>query len=421
MLALAVPQQQFPVLGNSLVVGILFLLHITVAEYSVGAISLAVAFEWRALRSGDLYALRYARAAANSYYLVFSLGATLAVFAVVLLIGLWGNEFASLANVLLPLFALAFGLFLVLAPALVLYRNSTGRMQPLPHVVLGTAVAALQTLFVFLIVGLDTYLITPFNGGLLATTLNAPYWPLLIHRLIGNVSWTALFLAAYAAWKLRGARAQEERAFQGWAARVNLRIGLALALLMPVDGFVLVLVLQNVQPGYFMNLVGGGDAWMMVLQEAFVAVVLVGGNIALAAEPAWSGTRRQPFAVPAIIVSLAGMVVATLPSAVLPGSVEYLRFVGLGAAVLVTAVHLALRRNPRLEDREAAPAAPPPAAVRALRLGRRTLVVVGTFALLTSLLMGVIKESARGNYGVYGELTQSQAQQQFNPPGSLYP
>ena len=36
----------------------------------------------------------------NSFYFVFSLGATLAVFAVVLLIGLWGNEFGQLVNVL---------------------------------------------------------------------------------------------------------------------------------------------------------------------------------------------------------------------------------------------------------------------------------------------------------------------------------
>jgi hypothetical protein len=54
-------------------------------------------------------------------------------------------------------------------------------------------------------------------------------------------------------------------------------------------------------------------------------------------------------------------------------------------------------------------------------VSRQSLVLVGTFAMLLSLLMGVIKESARGNYGIYGELTQAQAQQHFNPPGSIYP
>jgi cytochrome bd-type quinol oxidase subunit 1 len=413
-LAIQVTPPQFPVLGSSLPVAILFLLHITVAEYSVGAITLGSAMEWRALRSGDPRALRYSRAVVNSYYLVFSLGATLAVFAVALLFGLWGNEIGQLFNVLLPLVAFAFGLFLVLAPLLVVYRNSTDRISAKAHAVLGTVVAALQTLFVFLIVGLDAYLITPFNSGLLATTLNPPYWPLLIHRLIGNVSWTALFLAAYAAFRLRSARTDEDRAFQGWAARVNLRIGLATALLMPVEGFFLVLVLQGAQPGYFENLVAGPNAWLMVLQEAFVAIVLVGGNVALMAESRWSGEQPHAIARPAIALSLAGMVVATLPSAVLPASLEVLRFVGLAVAVAVTAVHLTVRTLPQRTE-------PAPSAGSSMGAARGALLLVGAFSVLTSLLMGVIKEGARGDFGVYGELTQAQAQQPFQPPGSLYP
>ncbi len=419
MLGLQVSPPQFPLLGNSLPVGIIFILHIAIAEFSVGAITLAVAMEWRALARGDARALRYARAAANSYYLLFSLGATFAVAAVVLLLGLWGNEFGRLVNVLLPLIAFAFGLFLLIAPLLVVYRNSADRVAARTHALLGTALATLQTLFVFLIVGLDAYLITPFHGGLLDTTLNPVYWPLLIHRLIGNVSWTALFFAAYAAMKLRSAADPAERAFQAWAARINLRIGLATALLMPVDGFVLMLVLNNTQLGFFTNLVSGDSAWLMVLQEAFVAVVLVGGNVALGAEARWGGDRskRDRFAAVAVTVSLLGMIVASLPSAVLPAGAEFARFIGLGATVVVTAVHLAMRwrLTPLPAERMDGAAQP------GLGAGRRALIMAGAFALLTSLLMGVIKESARGNYGVYGELTQAQAAQRFNPSGSLYP
>jgi hypothetical protein len=417
MLGLVVPQQQFPVLGNSLVVGILFLLHIAVAEFSVGAITLATVMEWRFVRSGDPRTARYARSAANSYYLVFSLGATLAVFAVVLLLGLWSNEFGSLINVLLPLIAFAFGLFLVLAPLLVWYRNSFDSMAMRSHATLGTAVAALQTLFVFLIVGLDAYLITPFNGGLLATTLNPPYWPLLIHRLIGNVSWTALFFAAYAALQLRRSANPAERSFQAWAASLNLRIGLVTALLMPVDGFVLVYIISVFQPGFFNQLVSGDTAWMMVLQEAFVAVVLVGGNIALVAETRWSGGTPSVLDRAAVLIVLAGMVIATLPAAVIPPGVIALRYAGLGVAVVVTAVHLAARWQTAARTGTVAPEA----GAAAMRMARPALITIGTFALLTALLMGVIKESARGTYGVYGELTQAQAQQSFNPPAALYP
>jgi len=415
MLGLQVSPPQFPVLGNGLPLAILFLLHITIAEFSVGAITLAVGMEWRSVSTGDPWALRYARAAANSFYLVFSLGATLAVFAVVLLTGLWGNVFGQIVNSFIPLVAFAFGLFFVLVPLLVWYRNSFGRMDARNHAILGTSVAVFQTLFVVLIVGIDAYLITPFNSGLLAATLNPPYWPLLIHRLIGNVSWTALFFAAYAAVKMRGNADDRERAFQAWAARVNLRIGLGLALLMPVDGFALIVVLHNTQAGFFDNLVSGGSAWMMVLQEAFVAVVLIGGNVALEADARGDGAGRSTLGTLSVPITAAGMTIACLPAAVLPSQVLALRYVGLGIAVVVTAAHLVARLQVSRERALQSTHAP------GLVAARRALVTVGVFSLATALLMGVIKEHARGSFALYGELTQAAAQQQYNPPGNLYP
>lgn len=416
MLALQVTPPQFPWLGNSIPVGIIFLLHVAVAEFSVGAITLAVVMEWRALATHDPRPWRYAHSAVNSFYFVFSLGATLAVFAVVLLIGLWGNGFGQLFNVLLPLLAFAFGLFFLIAPLLTWYRNSWGRLTPRTHAILGTVVAGLQTLFVFLIVGLDAYLITPFNGGLWDATLNAAYWPLLVHRLIGNISWTALFLAAYAAVRLRRSADAGERAFQGWAAHLNLRIGLGLALLMPIEGLILSFVLQSAQPGFFTNLVSGGTAWLMVVQEVFVGIILVGGNVALWLErPA--AQRSRTLAATATLTSLGGMVVASLPDAILPSAWEGARFVGIGIAIIATAVHLWRRRRPPVWDGPT-DVRPQP---RPSRLLRPVLVLVGSFALLTSLLMGVIKEGARGDYAVYGVLTQAQAQQRFTPPADLYP
>ena len=83
MLGFTVTIPSFPGIGDAWLVGALFLAHIAIAEFSVGAITLAAAMEGYALRSGSAYARRYARAAANSYYLVFSLGATFAIFAVV--------------------------------------------------------------------------------------------------------------------------------------------------------------------------------------------------------------------------------------------------------------------------------------------------------------------------------------------------
>jgi cytochrome bd-type quinol oxidase subunit 1 len=420
--ALTVNPPDFPVVGNNVPIALFFMLHIAIAEYSLGAIAIAPVMEWHAVRSGDARAMRYARALVNSYYLVFSLGATLAVFAVVLLTGLWGRAWAGLLNVFLPLVGVLFGLFLILVPLLVVYRNTFGRMRPGRHVALGFAVLVLQALFVVGITALDSYLITPRHAGLLGGAGNPPYLPLLIHRLAGSVSWTALFLAGFAAVMLARASAEDERVFQAWAARVNVRIGLFFAVVMPVDGFVLVEVLKHSQPGFFDNLVNGQAAWLFIVQEALFGSLLVLGNLALALEiPRTRGADGAGRL--AIAVTGVGMLLGVMPAQVLPGGAVALRYLGIAAAVLATLLHLLLRTLPGRSMPRLAPA--PGAAVALPYAGsataRRALVVAGLLGVTTALLMGYMKEEARGSYSIYGELTQQQGHGLFNPGPGLYP
>ncbi|MBJ7610639.1 MAG: cytochrome ubiquinol oxidase subunit I [Candidatus Dormibacteraeota bacterium] len=417
MLGLQVTTPDFPGIGNNVPVGILFLFHIAVAEFSLGAITLAIVAEWHHVRTGDPRTARYARSLANSYYLVFSLGATFAVFAVVLLTGLWANEFGQLVNKFLWLVAVAFGLFFLITPLLVWYRYSFASMAPRRHATLGSVLAVLQTLFMVLIVGMDSYLINPVHAGLTEPVLNPVYWPLLLHRLGGNVSWTALLCAGYAALRLRRSRDNpEERSFQSWAARVNLRVGLILALVMPIDGFLLVELIKQNQPGYFDNLVAGVTASFMVAQECLVGAIFIGGNIALASEDGgpreWSMSSRL-----AIAVSLAGMTLAALPSAILGATLNPVRYVGLAGAMLATAANLGVRMRGRRQRQDDSLRVTGSAS----RIGRGALVTVGTVSIATTLLMGYIKEHARGDYAIYGELRQVDAHQQYNPPPGLYP
>lgn len=409
LLGFTITVPQFPGIGNTWIVAALFFAHIVIAEYSLGAITLAAGMEGYAVRSGSRFARRYAERAATSYYLIFSLGATFAVFVVVVLIGLWATEFGSLINTFLPLVALAFGLFFVLVPQLVWYRHSFGKMRPRLHLLLGVSVAAWQTLFMVLIVGIDSYLMTPVAGRTgFGDLINPSYLPLLVHRLIGNVSWTALLLAGVAALLARRSADPAEHEFQFWAARVNLRIGLLAALLMPVDGFVLVLVLHDTQLGYFDNLVGTFGNYM-IAQEVLVGAILVGGNIALTGES--GGFRRAGLGRLATVVVALGMVIACMPSAVIGPGILALRYVGLGVAVAVTALHLVLRWNPRGLVAQA---------VRGVTL-RRSLVLIGVASMATALFMGYIKEQARGSYAIYGVLQQADAGGHFNAPGNLYP
>jgi cytochrome bd-type quinol oxidase subunit 1 len=423
ILALQVPLPNWPVTGNYIPVGLLFGIHILIAEYSLGAITLASAMEVWALRSGEQRHLRYARSLGNSYYLVFSLGATFGIFAVTAIIGLWGQVWGVLMNRFFVTVAIAFGLFLVLAPLLVWWRNTFGTMRAGRHALLGLAVLFWQTLFMVLIVELDAFNITPARTGLLPSTLNPAYIPLLIHRLIGNVSWTALLLAGFAVLRMRYAADEGERWFQSWAARVNLRIGVVTAVAMPLAGFALVETLKQTQPGFFANLVTGEAAYLFILQAALLGILFVGSNVALAWE---SPTARGPDLLGRAAVGLAliGFVAGVLPSQVFTGNSYWIRYAGIGLGTLVTLLHVLARTTPR-RQRLALQAAPAPGAQAVLPFGasalaRRALVVVGITAMGLSVYMGFMKEEARNPYAIYGELTQQQAHGQWNPQG-IYP
>lgn len=417
---LNVPIPDWPIVGNHFPVALLFTIHIAIAELSLGLITLAVCFETLGLRSGSEWHFRYARAAANVYYLVFSAGATFAVFAVTAIIGLWGPTWGVLLNHFFALFGVAFGLFFVLAPLLVVYRNSFGRMGARRHALLGWAVFFWQTLFMLMMVVIDAYMIDPAQSGLLRGVLNPPYLPLLLHRLVGNVSWTALFLAGFAALRLARSGDEGERAFQAWAARINLRIGLATGILMPVLGFALVEVLKSSVATYFDHLVAS-PAHLFVFQAALLGLMFVAANVALAWErPLRSGV--DGFGRLSVLLSVAFFGAGLLPASVLSGDMIWVRYAAIGAGLVVTLMHLLLRSAPRQRTPVPVPA-PGAAAVlpySTYAIGRRALMACGVFAVMLSLYMGYMKETARGPYTINGELTQQDARGQWNPQG-IYP
>ena len=420
-LALNVHIPTWPAIGNQAPVALLFLTHIAMAEFSLGVITLAPMMEAWSTRGGGERALRLARQLARAYYLVFSIGATMGVFSVTALIGLWGNQIGTLVNRFLPVIGLAFGTFLVLTPLLIVYENTFERMPRRAHIAVGAAVALLQTLFMVCIVAVDSYLITPQQGGLAQRWFNPVYGELLVHRLVGNVSWAALFVAAYSVLRLRGATDERERAYRAWSAGVLLRIGTATLLLMPVLGFLTMLTLHDHARGFLDNLVRGETAWLFVVQAVLLGVLFVGANVALALEASRELAGIDAIGRLAIAVATAGAVVGLLPSQVLGESVYGVRYVGILAAVIATLVHLVARSLPRRTPLVAEPA---PGAAAALPFtgprARATVTVIGVVAAVLALYMGYMKEEARNPYAIYGEMTQHDARGVYAPQNT-YP
>ena len=90
------PGIQLPFITNRWAVGIFFLVHIIFGSFTMGALVLGPTYEWIGRRREDPRYERLACSLGNVNLKIFSLGATLGGFAVIVLVGLYPTFFVSL-------------------------------------------------------------------------------------------------------------------------------------------------------------------------------------------------------------------------------------------------------------------------------------------------------------------------------------
>jgi cytochrome bd-type quinol oxidase subunit 1 len=405
------PKIAFPVLGNKWSLGVLFLAHILFGSFSMGAVLLSPAFELAGWVRGDPRMERYAAGVANTNLKVFSLGATLGSFAVFVLTGLYPNLFVSAGVLFFKTLLVAFTIWFLILALLLLYayrwEAMVARIGRPAHLLLGTAGGISEQLFLFLIVGLDSFMLTPNTGRDFAAIFNGSFWEELFHRFSGNLSWSSLLIAAVmvAWWAMH--RDPEDRAYYAWAARVSLLVGFLLLIPQAAGGFLFAEAIRHYSPGAFSYSFGGPFAWLWQMQEAFFGVMLLGGNVYF-----WQ-SRDGPGPLSPLLTGavLLLAVAVVLPSAAYPGQWFWLRYVAMALALLATLGHW-LAWRPLHGTRRPEPGS----------LGRWAIALTGILAVVIFLLMGVIRETARDPFAIYGRMTQSQAEDLFRPPsGRFYP
>ena len=361
------PSIQLPFITNRWAVGFFFLVHIIFGSFTMGALVLGPTFEWIGLRREDPRYERYARALGNVNLKIFSLGATLGG---ILLYNLRWDRF---------------------------------RLRKGLHILLGYATAATEHIFLFIIVALDSYLLTPRSGQGAAAFFNPSYWPELAHRFVGNLSWASFFIAAVAAVYAATSRQPANRVYFHWAARTSLVVGFATLAVQIVLGAVFVESIKAASPGAFHYSMQGPFAWLWLLQATFIAILLVGSNLYF-----WQ-SRPTPAAPVLTGIVVLGSLITMTPAAVFPKDLFALRYVALAIAVLVSIVHWLIsrpRRHAMAQDLR--------------RSSQVTLAVTGASALLLFLLMGVIRTTARSDYTIYGVMKESDSYSIFQSPSKGY-
>ena len=398
------PTIQLPFITNRWAVGFFFLIHIIFGSFTMGALVLGPTFEWIGLRREDPRYERYARALGNVNLKIFSLGATLGGFAVIVVTALYPRFFVTLITIFFWPALLAFSIWFLTLGGILLYnlRWDRFRLRKGLHILIGYATAATEHIFLFIIVALDSYLLTPRSGQGAAAFFNPSYWPELGHRFVGNLSWASFFIAAVAAVYAAASRTPANRIYFHWAARTSLVVGFTTLIVQIVLGAIFVESIKQGSPGAFHYSMQGPFAWLWLLQATFIAILLVGSNLYF-----W---QSRPTAAAPLLTGIVvlGSLVTMTPAAVFPKDLFALRYVALAIAVLVSLVHWLVSRPRR------------PATQDLRRSSQVTLAVTGASALLLFLLMGVIRTTARSDYTIYGVMKESDSYSIFQSPSKGY-
>src|SRR2546429_5666537 len=394
------PSIQLPFVTNRWAVGFFFLVHIIFGSFTMGALVLGPTFEWIGLRREDSRYERYARALGNVNLKIFSLGATLGGFAVIVVTALYPRFFVTLISLFFWPAVVAFSIWVLTLGGILLYnlRWDRFRLRKGAHILIAYATAATEHIFLFIIVALDSYLLTPRAGEGTSAFFTPSYWPELGHRFVGNLSWASFFIAAVAAVYAAASRRPADRTYFHWAARPSLVVGFTTLVVQIVLGAVFVESIKQGSPGAFHYSMQGPFAWLWLLQATFIAILLVGSNTYF-----WQSRPTVPAPVLTGLVLLASLV-TVMPAVFFPKGLFWVRYLALGIAVLLSLLHWLISR-PRVR-----------AATQELRRSSQvTLAVTGATALLLFLLMGVIRTTARSDYTIYGVMKESDSYGIFQP------
>ncbi len=377
---------RFPLLGNSLVVGLFSLLHITLAAPSVAFMLLAPWLEWRGRTNP--FDLDLSRTLTRFTIVVFSVSTVLAVIMLDLMIGLFPVTTMWMWNQFrLPIW-FGMGAFflqlLLLYPYYHFWERLRGYSHRL-HVTLGGSAAFLMLCWVFMLDGMGSYMLTPVSEeGAWADLLNDTWLPLVLHRMGGNFVIAGFVIAAYGAWRAGRSQDQEVRPYYLHLFKTGWVIGLASLLLQPLTGWLYATLFRRAAPGAYEQLIQGPYQPFVYVQFILIGLLFLGNYLLIrSAGPALPTTRWYD----------AGMVASTLLMVASVGSPP-MRRLFLFLLIGVTVWYLIARGGTYFRAIDGSSAL-----FRPLALG------IGLLSILTYLTMGTIRETSRRPDTVRGRIS----------------
>jgi hypothetical protein len=274
------PGIEFPLIGNSLVVGLFALLHILLAGLGVGFMTLAPLAE----SAGETrpWLLDAARSMTRFTVVTYTASLVLAVIMVDLFIGLFPLTNTHLFNRFrYPIFVamIAFLLQLFALYPYYHYWDALRAKSPVVHRALGFLAALLMFVWVAVLDGIGSYMLTPAPADDSWSRLANPTWvPLVAHRFLGNLVMAGYVLAGYAAWRLAAAQG-EDVDYYVRLLKTGLLIGFTMLILQPLSGLLYAKAINTSAPEAYRQLTQGPYQPWVYVQFLLIGSLFLGSHL----------------------------------------------------------------------------------------------------------------------------------------------
>jgi cytochrome d ubiquinol oxidase subunit I len=403
---------EIPGIGNEVVMAMIWQSHILWSAFIIGVFIIGPVSEYLGVLTKQPKYDRFAKGVATAAILLFATGSLTPILGILALITLYPVFWSYAQNILFwPLFAEAFMFVgeIILIYAWYVSWDTLAYRKKL-HVVMGFMTAMLLIAQMTFINVVGSYLLTPAlstANNVAATYMNPTFIPLNMHRFVGNISYAGFLIAGYAALRYLRSTRESDREYYDWMGHWGLVWGFGFLLLQPFIGFGYLKSIREHNSVAFDYIMQGDKAWLFELLTIFLAVMGVTSvayclhklKFAVNPMPGWRNITIGALGfmtvfsllnlVPAdaSLVPQIGLVFANGEDTKLPlGSMYPWKYMGLIGMMLVGLFALALYLKATAGGFLWG---------RASRWSQYALITTSVAVILTMLVMGYTRETAR--------------------------
>jgi cytochrome bd-type quinol oxidase subunit 1 len=287
---------EFPYAGNRAAVWVVAQMHILFAAFILGAPIFVVISEILGWRNKDARYERLAKEVTKVTVILYSMTALTGGLFIFVLLATYPQFTAWLINHFFAVFAVMYPvLFIAETIILYLYWYTWDALQgpkKLRHIAIGVLLNVIGLTTLIVIDGPTAFMNTPVKSAegldlrtFIETTAtlwdkmnNYSWWPLNIHRTVGNVVFGGFITGLIAAYMYLMAKNDEERAFYDWFGFVGNLIGVGALLVLPFAGYLLAYELCDYDASICPYMMADQLSMFFEMQGAMVGLIFLASN-----------------------------------------------------------------------------------------------------------------------------------------------